>query len=93
MRILGRKFYAYKSKNRRKNTPDSAFPRTLFTLSDAGLSGSVEYRIYSPTEDQEVVVCKKKKKKICHGCERQIEKFVPLDHSLTSHGKPCDGRQ
>ena len=29
MRILGRKFYAYKSKNRRKNTPDSAFPRTL----------------------------------------------------------------
>ena len=30
MRILGRKFYAYKSKNRRKNTPDSAFPRTLF---------------------------------------------------------------
>ena len=30
MRILGRKFYAYKSKNRRKNTPDSAFPRTLY---------------------------------------------------------------
>ena len=29
MRILGRKFYAYKSKNRRKNSPDSAFPRTL----------------------------------------------------------------
>ena len=29
MRILGRKFYPYKSKNRRKNTPDSAFPRTL----------------------------------------------------------------
>ena len=29
MRILGRKFYAYKSKNRRKITPDSAFPRTL----------------------------------------------------------------
>ena len=29
MRILGRKFYAFKSKNRRKNTPDSAFPRTL----------------------------------------------------------------
>ena len=30
MRILERKFYAYKSKNRRKNTPDSAFPRTLY---------------------------------------------------------------
>ena len=29
MRILGRKFYAYKSKNKRKNKPDSAFPRTL----------------------------------------------------------------
>ena len=29
MRILGRKFYTYKSKNRRKNMPDSAFPRTL----------------------------------------------------------------
>ena len=32
MRILGRKFYAYKSKNRRKNTPDSAFPRTLIPI-------------------------------------------------------------
>ena len=32
MRILRRKFYAYKSKNRRKNTPDSAFPRTLLTI-------------------------------------------------------------
>ena len=32
MRILGRKFYAYKSKNRRKNTPDSAFPRTLYSI-------------------------------------------------------------
>ena len=35
MRILGRKFYAYKSKNRRKNTPDSAFPRTLANSVDA----------------------------------------------------------
>ena len=32
MRILGRKFYAYKSKNRRKNTPDLAFPRTLLHM-------------------------------------------------------------
>ena len=30
MIILGRKFYVYKSKNRHKNTPDSAFPRTLY---------------------------------------------------------------
>ena len=32
MRILRRKFYAHKSKNRRKNTPDLAFPRTLLSI-------------------------------------------------------------
>ena len=42
MRILGRKFYAYKSKNRRKNTPDSAFPRTLQVTVNHNLS-SPEY--------------------------------------------------
>ena len=39
MRILGRKFYAYKSKNRRKNTPDSAFPRTLCPSVSLSVSG------------------------------------------------------
>ena len=44
MRILGRKFYAYKSKNRRKNTPDSAFPRTLLYLT-IDLSSSTQHHL------------------------------------------------
>ena len=33
------------------------------------------------------------RKRIYHGCEGQIEKWVPRDHSLTSFGKPRDARQ
>ena len=33
------------------------------------------------------------RKRIYNGCEGQIEKSVPQDHSQTSLGKPCDARQ
>ena len=32
-------------------------------------------------------------KRIYHGCEGQIEKFVPRDHSLASLSKSRDARQ
>ena len=68
MRILGRKFYAYKSKNRRKNTPDSAFPRTLgclcvchvFTFSNlfSGTAGPIEVKFHvEPPWDGGTNVC------------------------------------
>ena len=33
------------------------------------------------------------RKRIYNGCEGQIEKSVPQDHSQTSLGKPCNARQ
>ena len=33
------------------------------------------------------------RKRICNECDRQIEKSIPWNHSLTSLGKPRDARQ